>query len=84
MDADNVEYLPIWKKDSTPEEFLLELSLIARKHPERFKKIVIVFEETMLESDNTKLRHHIKGFSTNEVIGVLQIASSLIMESCER
>lgn len=31
MSSDNVDILPIWKKDSTPEEFLSELAMIARK-----------------------------------------------------
>lgn len=40
-----VDYLPVWKKDATPGERLRELALIADKHPERFKKWVIVYVE---------------------------------------
>jgi hypothetical protein len=38
-----VDYLPIWKKDAPAHERLYELAEIARKHPERFNKWVIVY-----------------------------------------
>jgi hypothetical protein len=45
--ADNVEYLPLWKKDATPEEFFYECAMVARKHPDWAMKILVcAYEET--------------------------------------
>ena len=49
-----VDYLPIWKRDAIAEERFLELAQIAHKHPERFGKIAVVYEET-LSNKNTKI-----------------------------
>lgn len=38
-----IDYLPIWKKGAPTHERLYELAEIARKHPERFEKWVIVY-----------------------------------------
>lgn len=43
--ADNVEFLPIWKNNATPEERLMELAMMARKNPERFAKMVVFYQE---------------------------------------
>lgn len=67
--SDNVDYLPRWKKDSTPEEFLLELSHIARKHPERFKKILIFYEEEM-DGGRSITRFHSKDANLLECLGL--------------
>ena len=47
VDTSNVEYLPIWKAEATAEERLLELAMIARKHPERFAKLMVVYSEAL-------------------------------------
>ena len=57
MSEDNISYLPVWKKDSTPEEFLQEVALIARKYPDRFTRIGIAFYET-LPNGNTVTHYH--------------------------
>ena len=43
--ADNVRFLPVWKAGATPEERFLELAQIARRHPERFARSIVVYEE---------------------------------------
>lgn len=73
MRPDNVEYLPIWKKDATPEERFLELAMMARKHPERFNKVAIVYQEE-LPSKRTVCRRASNNCSTTEFIGILQTA----------
>ena len=80
---DNIDYLPIWKKDSTPYEFLQELSMIARKHPERFAKVVILYEET-LPNGNTLLHSNYKNVNTNELIGLLNIVQHDIMAATRK
>lgn len=75
---DNVDYLPIWKKGSTAEEFLRELAMIARKHPERFWKIVLVSQET-LASGNTKVQYFTKEVSTTESLGLLELGKMEIL-----
>ena len=40
-----VDYLPIWKKGATPGERLRELAFIADKHPDWFRKWVLVYCE---------------------------------------
>lgn len=72
MTADNIEYLPIWKKGASAEEFLLELAMVARKHPEAFGKIVIVRQET-LPSGNTLTRFNYYQASTIEAVGLLEV-----------
>jgi hypothetical protein len=43
--ANGLSYLPNFKRNATTAEMLRELALIAEKHPERFKKWVLVFCE---------------------------------------
>lgn len=79
----SVSYLPIWKAGATPEERFLELAMIAQKHPERFAKMVLVYEETV-PSGRTLLRFLKDGMTTNEVVGLLQIASVDIIEDSRK
>lgn len=75
---DNLDYLPIWKKGATAEEFLQELAMIARKHPERFGKLVLVSEET-LPSGETKVAYFTRQVSTTEVLGLLELGKMEIL-----
>lgn len=65
-----VDYLPVWKKNSTPEEWFMELASIARRHPERFGKVVVVFEE-MTERGAAKYGYHCRNCKTLELLGLL-------------
>ena len=76
---DNIEYLPVWKQTESAEERFLELAMVARKHPERFGKIVVVYEET-LPSERTVVRQISVGCTTNEVIGILEIGKMHVYE----
>lgn len=79
MSADNVEYLPLWKKDATPEERLLELAMIARKHPERFAKIVVLYVEER-PNNHTLLRHVTLNSTTYEMLGIMAEATHSVLE----
>lgn len=75
----NVDYLPIWKAGATPEERLSEMAAIARKHPERFSKMVFLYVEE-LPDGFTRARHHSFNASTHETLGILQEAAHNILE----
>lgn len=77
--ADNVEYLPLWKKDATPEERLLELAMIARKHPERFDKIVVLYVEKKPDN-HTLLRQASLNVTVHEMVGIMAEAAHSLYE----
>jgi uncharacterized protein YeaO (DUF488 family) len=71
---DNVDYLPIWKKDATPAERLEELSLMARKNPERFQRFALVFVEKLDDAGRVHVRSFEHGCNVPEVIGLYELA----------
>lgn len=80
MTNDNVEYLPVWKANATGEERLQELVQIARKHPERFKKFVIVYQEVNEEKDTALERVNIFNLTTTETMGMLELGKYRLLE----
>lgn len=74
-----IDFLPVWKKDATPAERFSEMEAIARKYPERFGKIAIVYEET-LPSGLTRIRQISNGCTTNELIGILELGKLQVIE----
>lgn len=84
MKADNVEYLPIWKNEATAEERFQELAMIARKHPERFKRVVVVYEEDMpLQKGETYprtlTRYVTSGVSCTLALGVFEAGKQKLL-----
>lgn len=75
----SIDYLPIWKKDSTAEEWLMELAAIARKNPERFEKAVIVMQE-LLPNGNIKPRVYSRGVKLTELLGLLELGKNRELE----
>lgn len=73
MTFDNVEYLPIWKNGATAEERLMELALVARKHPEYFDKMVVIYQEDQADK-RTVTRYASNGCTTTELFGLLTMA----------
>jgi hypothetical protein len=78
-----LDYLPKWKRDATAGERLRELALIADKHPEQFRKWVLVFCE-----DNDK-RFKVRYMSgeetrTSDCFAVLATAQQHIWEETSR
>jgi len=80
---DNVEYLDVWKQNASAEDRFLELAMIARKHPERFGKIAVVYEETKADG-RTHVRYISNGCSTNELIAILEIAKVQLIEDTRK
>ena len=75
MQTDNVEYLPIWKKGATAEEHLLELAMIARKHPERFSKVIIIYHEQIDDREPrvSHTRYTTHGCDTTQAVGLIEL-----------
>jgi hypothetical protein len=70
----SVHTLPIWKKGSTPAEWLEELAGLARENPERWAQIAVVFNELNEEKMPTKTRYYSYGLLTNtDILGALQV-----------
>lgn len=73
--------LPVWKKGSTAAEWLDELAGLAREHPHKWARIVVVFEELDAEGNATHTRQHVRNCPNNTtVIGTLQTS---ILETFE-
>lgn len=70
-----IDHLPVWKKNSTAEEWLLELAAMARKHPERYARAVIVIEETK-STGNTRQRCYSRNAPLAYRLGMLVIAQA--------
>lgn len=70
MDMDNVELLPVDKKNMTAAEFLEDLALAARKYPEHFEKFVLVHSWL-----NPKIQTRVAcyGVTTMEGFGLLHL-----------
>jgi hypothetical protein len=81
--ADNVDYLPIWKKGSTPEEFFLEVAMVARKKPMQFDKVVVVYQE-LLPNGNAKANYYCRNVSTTEAIGLLELGKGVLIDFTSR
>jgi len=68
----SIDYLPIWKKDATAEEWLLQVAAIARKHPERFDKVVLIYESRDLPGTTaSEIRYACNNVNTDELLGIL-------------
>lgn len=75
--SDNVDYLPVWKKDATAEERLLELAMMARKHPERFHRFILVYQESIAvdgkEESQVRTRYVTQGVKTVQALGLIEL-----------
>ncbi len=66
----NVSYLPVWKAGATAEEFLLELAVMARVAPDRFKSLIIV-----ACSETQEMHMYHRGCSPIERQGILSFVA---------
>lgn len=78
-----VDYLPIWKKGATAGERLRELALIADKHPERFRKWVLVYCE---DNDDRFKTRWMQGEETrtSDMFAVLTAGIQTVWEETRR
>lgn len=75
-----VAYLPIWKKNATAEERLLELASIARTNPSKFDKFLIIYQEISPDGEYTQERTLAFNCTTNEVLGLLKLGEHKILK----
>jgi hypothetical protein len=75
----SIDYLPIWKKDAPAHERLQELAEIARKHPERFQKWILVYCE---DNDKRFLTRYMQGEGTrtSDCLAILSAAQLTLWE----
>ena len=78
---DNVDYLPIWKANSTPEERFMELALIARKHPERFEKMIVIYQEQSEEFSMTRYCTS-SGLDIAQTLGIIELGKFEVIKHC--
>lgn len=74
-----IQSLPIWKKDSSPGEWLQECAARALEHPERFARIVLIAEEHNERVHYTRWWQ--RNYQTNtDVMGSIELAKLEIFE----
>lgn len=78
-----IDYLPIWKKNAPVHERLQELAEIARKHPERFQKWVLVYAEDNDQRFKVRVMQG-DGTRTSDILAVLSAGSMHIWEDTKR
>ena len=78
-----IDYLPKWKKDAPAHERLYELAEVARKHPDWFRKWVIVYCE---DNDKRFKTRYMQGEETRtpDCLAVLEAGKITIWNDTER
>lgn len=77
----SISTLPIWKKDSTAAEWLQELAACALANPERWPRIVVIFEELDKDGLPFKTRQCSYGIQHNtDILGTLTTAQHELFE----
>jgi hypothetical protein len=81
----SVTYLPVWKSGATSAERFEELAQIAREHPERFARCLVIYEEDLpLASDETFPRTRTRWITSGkmpnrEALGLLELGRESIL-----
>ena len=68
--TNNVFMLPDWKKNGTAEDRFNELAVMARLYPEKFSRVVVIYEED-LPDDRSKMQWAGTPLSTRELLGII-------------
>lgn len=77
----SIHTLPIWKKNSTPAEWLSEVAAMALEHPERFARMALVYESQVDENGQVHTRWQSYGIPTNsDVMGQFETAKLEVFE----
>lgn len=77
----SISTLPVWKKDSTAAEWLTELAAMALEHPERWGRLVVIFEK--VDADNLSIETRSLSYnvgSNTEKLGTLETAKLEVFE----
>ena len=72
-----IDYLPVWKRGSTPAEWFDELRAMALKHPEWFTRCAVVAQEDMPDGQ-VRDRNFLHEARVTEALGMLHLAMAKI------
>ncbi len=74
----SITALPVWKKNSSPAEWLQELATLALENPDRWARIVVVVQRIDDEGLTKNTRSYSHDMRTeSEIIAALEIAKLL-------
>lgn len=77
----SISALPIWKKGSTPAEWFGELASMAMEHPERFARVVVIYEEVNEQRCPVFTRQQSYGIENNtDILGTLECGKLELFE----
>lgn len=77
----SIKTLPIWKKDSSPAEWLSEVAALAMEHPGRFSRIVVIYEEFNDKGLSSHTRWQQRGYDNNtDILGTIACAQMELFE----
>ncbi len=77
----SISTIPVWKKDSTAAEWLTELASMALEHPERWARVVVVYEKVNADGLSIETRNVSYNITSNtEIIGTLEGAKMEVFE----
>ena len=71
-----IEYLPGSQPPPTPGDRMMHLAELAKLHPERFQKVIVIYAEETEAED--KFRYMSYACSTIELLGMLEQAKEEI------
>jgi hypothetical protein len=77
----NILILPVWKTDASAEEWLYELALLARKHPDRFSRMVLIYEEMSPDRQASRTNYYSHGLNTSELVGLIEIGKQMVWDA---
>lgn len=78
-ESDNIRMLPVWKKGASAADFLKEVAFMAERHPERYSKVVVIFESDLTDK-TTDTGYWCHNVSTTELMGLIEFGKDAILE----
>lgn len=77
----SISTLPVWKKGSSASEWLAELSALALENPEKWRRVVVIFEKTNAENMPIETRQFSWGIPSNtDILGTIETAKLELFE----
>ena len=76
MTTADVIPIPVWKEGATAAEWLEEVASVARRHPEKFKRVAILHIESRPTID--VIHYYVHNLNTLEFHGLLASSSMLL------
>lgn len=77
--SDTLLILPVWKKGASAEDWFSDMANFARKYPERFRKMVLVYDED-IGNDQSRIGYYCHACSTTEAFGLLAMGQQRVWE----